>query len=263
MAAEQVQQLLMAIERLNNRVLELEQRARGDDDQPRRARGGLVDKGIQPGMFDGSAYHNWAEDFVSIVGPKNNQVAEVMKWAESKGEVSVSIEEATLNNPRVSEGEIRELYVYLMHHLMGEPRIIAKGANGNGAEAWRKLKARYDPVSETSQVNVLLQVLQSVRAKNIKEILPCIEKWEEGLRRQQTITGIEPLTDGTKRALLIKMCTSEVARHLQLNARHLDSYEKMRWEVVNYIQLSNPNDPIAMYVDHVGYENWDRDCDGA
>ena len=33
----------------------------------------------------------------------------------------------------------------------------------------------------------------------------------------------------------------------------------MRWEVVNYVQLSNPGDPISMYVDHIEYETWDRD----
>ena len=132
-----------------------------------------------------------------------------MKWAENKGDAITGFEEATLQIPQVTEVELRELYVYLLHYLIGEPRIIAKGSNGNGAEAWRRSKARYDPMSETSQVNVLLQVLQPSRAKNIKDILPCIEKWEEGLRRQETITGVEPLTDGTKRALLIKMCTGE------------------------------------------------------
>ncbi len=257
MAAEQqVAQLLAAMEQMNNRVIELERQVHQGADGGRRPRGGLVDKGIQPGVFDGTNYHSWAEDLMAIVGAKNEKLGELMKWAEDKGEAGISLEEATLQNHGVTEGEVRELYVYLMHHLLGEPRIIAKGAAGNGAEAWRKLKVRYDPISETSQVNILLQVLQPTKAKNNKEILPCIERWEEGLRRQQTITGVEPLTDGTKRALLIKMCTPEVSRHLQLNARHLDSYEKMRWKVVNYVQLSNPSDPIAMYVDHLEDENW-------
>ncbi len=260
MATEQVAQLLAAIEQLNARVLELERQGRGGEPGDRR-RGGLVDKGIQPGTFNGQGYHNWAEDFIAIVGAKNESISEAMKWGESKGDNSVTIEEATLNVPHFTETDARELYVYLMHHLLGEPRIIAKGANGNGIEAWRKLKMRYDPVSETSQVNVLLQVLQPTRARNVKETLSCIEKWEEGMRRQQTITGAEPLTDGTKRALLIKMCPAEMARHLQLNARHLDTYEKMRWEVVNYIQLIHPSDPVAMEVDYFAQENYENDVD--
>ncbi len=257
MATEQVQQLVAALERLNARVVELETRAQGGVEPGRRPRGGLVDKTMQPGVFDGSGYHNWAEDLVAIVGSKNDKIGEAMKWVETKGDTKTNFEEIALHNPGVTEAEVRELYVYLMHYLIGEPRIIAKGAGGDGVEAWRRLKARYDPTSETSQVNVLLQVLQPAKAKNVKDILPAIEKWEEGLRRQQTLTGLEPLPDGTKRALLIKICTAEVARHLQLNARHLDSYEKMRWEVMNFIQLINPNDPMAMHVDHLAQDYGD------
>ena len=173
MAAEQVQQLLAAVEQLNRRIVDLEQRAQDNG----RNRTGLIDKGIQPGVFDGVGYHNWAEDMLSIVSAKNDKIGDAMRWAGTKND-AITTEEATLNHPQVNEGELRELYVYLQHYLIGEPRIISKGANGNGLETWRRLKGRYDPVTETSQVNVLLQVLQPVKAKNLRDLLPCIEKWD-------------------------------------------------------------------------------------
>ncbi len=253
MATEQVATLLAAVERLNARVVELErEREHREQRGEQRPRAGLVDKSVQPETFEGRNYHSWAEDFTSIVTAKNEGLGRAIKWAEEKQE-TVGFEEVTLNFP-ASEADIRELYVYLLHYLAGEPRIIAKGAVGNGVEAWRKLKNRYDPVSETSQVNLLLQVLQPNKVRNAKDLLRTTEKWEESIRRQHMITGADPITDGTKRALIIKMAPVEIARHLQLNAQRLDSYDKMRWEVVEFLNLTNPQDPIAMLVDSCDWE---------
>ena len=75
----------------------------------------------------------------------------------------------------------------------------------------------------------MLQALQPPKFAHLKNLMAGIEKWEEGIRRQHAITGEDPLTDGTKRAILVKMVPVELATHLQLNAPRLDSYEKKRW----------------------------------
>ena len=85
---------------------------------------------------------------------------------------------------------------------------------------------------------------------------------EEGLRKQQEVTGEAPLTDSTKRALLIKMVPDDLGKYLKLNAGRLNSYDKARWEVMSYITNEAPQADIGMQVDsfdETGAEEWTAD----
>ena len=250
MAAEDIPRMIAAMEQMNQRINDLQEELNHvrnrNPDNPRET--SLIDKNIRPEIFGGINYHTWSEDFTSIVAAKKPHIAEAMKWGVTMRDQTITVDEVLLNT-HANENDDKELYVYLMHHLTGEPRIIAKASDGSGVDAWRRLKVRYDPITEVSQVGLMLQALQPPRASSIKGLMSIIEKWEEGLRRQHAILGESPLTDGTKRAILVKMAPAELATHLQLNAPRLDSYDKMRWEIVNYINLKAPMEPMAMQVD--------------
>ena len=48
-------------------------------------------------------------------------------------------------------------------------------------------------------------------------------------------TGDVPLNDANNRALVIKMVPDDLDKHLKLNAGRLDSYDKLRRGVMNYL----------------------------
>ena len=52
----------------------------------------------------------------------------------------------------------------------GEPRIIAKASGNNGVDAWRRLKNRYGPITEISQVGFMLQALQPPKITHLKNL---------------------------------------------------------------------------------------------
>ena len=102
-----------------------------------------------------------------------------------------------------------------------------------------------------NQVGAMIRSLQPPKVKDLKLLNYAIEKWEDGMRRQQEITGETPLNDATKRALLTNMVPDDLGRHLKLNAGRLDSYDKTRWEVMNYLTLQAPQADVRMHVDHI------------
>ena len=81
-------------------------------------------------------------------------------------------------------------------------------------------------------------------------------------------TNVMMLDEGYARELLrarhlelryALMLPDELATHIQLNASRINSYEKIRWEVTNYCQLKNPQDPVGMQIDH--FETYDEGYD--
>ena len=118
-------------------------------------------------------------------------------------------------------------------------------------EVWRRLKHRFSPDTAHNQVGAMIRSLQPPKIKDLELLNYALEKWEDGLRKQQEVTGEVPLNDATKRALLTKMVPDDLGRHLKLNATRLDSYDKLRWEVMNYLTLENPQADVGMQIDHV------------
>ena len=57
-------------------------------------------------------------------------------------------------------------------------------------------------------------LLSPIKAKTLKTVLPTVERCEENLRRQRGIIGNEPITDGAKRVMLIRMLPDDLANHI-------------------------------------------------
>lgn len=72
---------------------------------------------------------------------------------------------------------------------------------------------------------------------DMRSIFPAIGRWEEGLRRQQDKTGELPLDDGTKRSILLHMVPAKFSQHLKQNAWALNSYDKMKLDVMNLVSI--------------------------
>lgn len=104
----------------------------------------------------------------------------------------------------------------------------------------------------------MIRSLQPPRIKDVKDLYFASERWEEGLRRQQELTGEPPFNDATKRALLTSMVPDDRARH-EIRCFVLTVYDKVRWEVTNNITLASPATAVSMYVDEVTHEDGDDD----
>lgn len=141
-------------------------------------------------------------------------------------------------------------------HTTEKPRVNFKSCRRSGLEAWRKLKARHESTKELSHVSALLRALQPPNVKDLKVVLRALDHGEEGLRRQEENIGGPPLNDATQRAIMAQMAPDNLGRHLRLNARSLNSCEKMEIEVANYVILQVPSATAGMDVDKIN-EDWE------
>ncbi len=87
--------------------------------------------------------------------------------------------------------------------------------------------------------------------RELKNVSCALEKWEERLRRQQEATGEAPLNNAYKRTVVMNMMPDELGNWLKLNAAQFDSYDKMRHQIMYYMNLKVPINPTAMNVDYV------------
>ena len=146
----------------------------------------------------------------------------MLEWAEECKDDPITDEEVDLREEGARENS-GQLYAFLLFYTTLGPRQIVKGCRSNGAEAWRRLQHRFDLDTAQNQIGAMIRPLMPPKVKDLKLFNYAIEKWEEGLRKQQEVTGEAPLNDATKRALLTKMVPDDLGKHLKLNAGRLNS----------------------------------------
>ena len=92
-----------------------------------------------------------------------------------------------------------------------------------------------------------MSTILNVKTVSLKELPASIEKWEKYVRdyEEQNKTT---LSDDVKTAALTDMCPNNLAQHIKLNYDRLNTYEKLRQEVLLYIQTQGPDNggPVPM-----------------
>ena len=82
-----------------------------------------------------------------------------------------------------------QLQALLVAKTDGDAAAIVEGTFGqHGAEAWRRLAARFDPATETRNLADRLQVMSPQRAKNLASLPAAVTTWET--RWRNTLLGL-------------------------------------------------------------------------
>ena len=257
MAEEQVATLMRVMERMNDQIValtdtvgQLQAAQRGGGPRDQGHVNNLIPKDYRPDKFVGNGFGSWSDEVKGYLGFKRPKLAEVVKWAENKRNGAISPHDAEIET-QVTQEENAELHYFLSTITGDEARIIVRSVPANGAEAWRKLKTRYEPQTEVNNIGGTLRVMQPNKINHVKNLMAGIERWEDDLRRQDEKMGSPVLTDASKRAILTAMVPDELKAHLQLNADRFETYEQLRGYIVNYVSLKLPAENMKMQVDHV------------
>ena len=116
-----------------------------------------------------------------------------------------------------------------------ESQDIVTGVEaGNGAEAWRKLVKRWDPVVAGRNRALLKTIISPERCK-LAELSGVIEKWEASVRkyeRRKDERGNKlKLTGDLKMAAFESLLPQELENHLVLNKKRLNTFEAQKEEI--------------------------------
>lgn len=63
--------------------------------------------------------------------------------------------------------------------MAGEPRALVSSSPGNGLEAWRELKSRYNPVMTTTEFGYTARLIQPGKVKDARHLQSAISKREQ------------------------------------------------------------------------------------
>eukprot|EP00971_Amphidinium_carterae_P033414 658064-Amphidinium_carterae.1 len=118
--------------------------------------------------------------------------------------------------------------------------LVMGAAAGEGLEAWRRLHRRWDPLRTGRERGLLREILTPGRAK-LSELQGAVERLEDLMRRycmrKDTQTGARhTLAEDIRMASLEALLPEDLVKHVQLQRARLDTYAKLREEVVLYAE---------------------------
>ena len=134
-----------------------------------------------------------------------------------------------------------QLYTVLMSLVEGESFDIFVGSgSGEGLEARRRLPKRWDPLTTGRARGLLREILSPGRAKLV-ELQGAVERLVDLMRRYTQRRDARDgqrhtLAEDIRMAALEALLPEELERHCQLQRSRLDTYQKLREEVVLYAE---------------------------
>ena len=130
-----------------------------------------------------------------------------------------------------------QLYTVLITLVEGESFDILVGSGSEeGLEAWRLLHKRRDPLTTGRARGLLTKILSPGRAKLV-ELQGGVERLEDLMRRYTQRVDARngqrhTLAEDIRMAALEAILPEELERHCQLQRSRLETYQKLREEVV-------------------------------
>ena len=127
-------------------------------------------------QFSGENWKDWCFQFKSATRGSSNVAYKLLNWSEKE---TTKIEDySDFEHFDQAEKLSNELFNIISTMVQGEALQVLHNCDYNGAEAWRRLSRRYSPSTPLRAMQLMLQVVNPGKAKNVKEILCIVDKWE-------------------------------------------------------------------------------------
>ena len=191
-------------------------------------------------------FSSWAKTFKSNI-PK--AMREACEWAEKEKDV-ISHDAISARSPDTAKWN-EEVWRCLSGVLKGNSETLMDTlAMGEGLELWRQLCAAH--VMKTPEhADKLHQALNRIDpARNLSEVRHKINTIMAGVVKHDSMTD-EPMQDGSKRALVMRILPKEVAMHLALQPRTKNTAELVE-KISSYLtdmgsfEVSQGNAPMEL-----------------
>ena len=113
-------------------------------------------------------------------------------------------------------------------------RIVNAVDEGNGIEAYRMLKKRYEPRNAGSKRAVLKAIINNPQCKKVTEMESNLMNLERLFKKYGDMSGGEQLNMDLKVAVMIDLCTKDLREYLELKNENMKDIE-VKTEILNYI----------------------------
>lgn len=193
---------------------------------------GLVDTKLlnRPKEYNGARtqWKSWSKKFDGFVGAVNQDLAACIEQAGNRSETILL---ASLGEKE--KGYARTIWYMLTLLLTDKAEdFLDNVEKGNGLEAWRRLVTEFAPKTKGRYQAMLTEILNTHFTQAIHAEL---ESWEGKIKQYQDVSK-ESVSDNIKAGVVMGNTTDEVvAQHLHLNASRLDTFDKIKEEVRNFV----------------------------
>ena len=210
----------------------------------------LVDiKGVgKPERF--SSVHEdwpaWAYQFGTWLGSSYESSEKLLDWAEARGEEAIDdtdIVNLKIEHPGVEKfnSQLHALLVSLTTRGTEAFEIVRNSKKNYGLDSWRRLACKYSPNSPQAQMQQLKRILHPPQVE-LTQLRMSIESWDRQYRTYKEKTR-EELSDGMQRMCVMAMCPTRLREHLELSTGTLNTYDKLRIEIMRYLEAHLSTDP--------------------
>ena len=209
-------------------------------------RSNVVDvKGVgKPEVLKGShetarkSWKSWCYKFESwFVSQYPGIGQDALDWAKGCGDQTIQDSDIQLKANAVPELRALDghLHVALVSLTSEMPYTVVFNARKKcGLDAWRKLCHLYEPHNPRSNMRLLRKILVQPRC-TLDDLRAAIDRWEADVA-EYVSRGNKDLEDEQKVMVIMGMTPEGLEDHLELNISQLNSYAKVRSEIISYTE---------------------------
>ena len=190
-----------------------------------------------------SDWGNWSFQFQTWVSSIYPDGQRILDWARDRRDDPITnetIQTTQRDFPASNVQKISDQLFVTLSSLMpvsSECISIVKNSTKNvGLDAWRRLCKRYDPNNPQVNMHLLKTILHPTKV-SLHQLQMNIESWEERYRVYTEKTK-ESLSDPMQRMCLQSMCPDLLGSHLDMHIARLDTYLKMKTEILAYVEAT-------------------------
>ena len=184
------------------------------------------------GSFAGKDFPGWKFKVNSAVRGENADLANYLKKTEENFEHEVDPKNWNVEDQKANA----QFYNVLVEKTEGEAFDVVRNVlNENGAEAWRRLGARFDAKTFGKRIQLTRKCINPPRIKNLRDATAMIERWEDSVRRLKAEYQ-QDLEPGLKQAVLIEMVPSSLTETLISRMMKDDGYEETKTMVLLFLE---------------------------
>ena len=231
----------------------------------------LVDgKTMSPNVYNGlrsEHYKPWAKKVKAYVNVKQPGLRKVLEAAE-KSKVPVDSYVIGGWNWAPAEDCNSSFHDLLTLITGGDALGIVEHLPGEGFEAWRQMKERYDSVSEMYTYEKMNSLMHQSQCKSIVDLPAAVSKFERDCKTFHERTG-ESFPQLLKLPILLQMIPAAWKKEMEAQFRVTGqdkSYEKLSQTLIdlgNKERNKDTKNPDDMVVDPCGKEEEEREYDDA
>jgi hypothetical protein len=223
---------------LQNKVEDLELEGISGTGSREGKKGGIIETKAfsKLEMFKGKEWLRWKSKFGVVAAIAFDQAPEILKKiaAANRAITTEWVQEHLAGFGGLAMLRKMSNDMMATFHLIldGEPSNILNNCD-SGFEVWRRLENRFNFKTKSKELNRMNSILNPETAKNMQEVLPTIEQWEEDIRQLDEPNDIKPTM---KCALVSKICPKKLRDHIELHMAENKEYHEIKEEIIRVVE---------------------------